>query len=595
MSPPQPAAQEPSRLRSATVAIAFFAAVAFVAVQGRQVETFEEGGRPGVRFTEAAAELGVTFTHAAPRIDERLAHVAPQIASTGAAVSVTDVDGDGWPDLYAVTSLAGEPNALFVNRGDGTFEERAAEAGLADLNRDGEGWSMGSIWGDVDGDGREDVYVYKWGQGQLFLNRGDLRFEDVTEEAGLVQWINSNAATFIDYDRDGRLDLFVAGYYEESHDLSNVETSKILHDSFEFAQNGGVNHLYRNLGDGRFEDVSAETGVDSRRWTYAAVAADFDRDGWPDLYVANDYGTEELWQNREGRAFEVARTAGLDHESKSGMCVALGDMRNDGRFSVFVTNISKRGFLFQGNNLRINQMDRMGGFDDRGRGVVVDCGWAWGAQFGDLDDDGRQDLVVVNGFISASRDRDYWYQMSKLAGAAGGLVADADNWPAFEDRSLSGYERTRVLFNEGGIGPSFVEAGREVGVDDTLDGRAVALADLDRDGDLEIISANQGGRLLVYRNDSTTPGRWLAFDLVGAAPNTSAIGAEVEVVAGDWRQVQVVAAAMGFSSQNERRLHFGLGEVQGDVTATVRWPSGELTELGPLELDRAHEVREATR
>ncbi|QDV04644.1 FG-GAP repeat protein [Planctomycetes bacterium Poly30] len=564
----------------------------FVAIQGRRSAPRPAPDSAGLRFEEVARAVGVAFTHTKPRIDELVAHVEPQVAATGAAVSMTDVNADGWPDLYAVTSGEGENNGLFVNRGDGTFEDRAAEAGLADLNRDGTGASMGSIWADVDGNGLEDVLVYKWGRSQLFLNRGDLRFENVTETSGLDAWVNSNCATWIDYDRDGLLDLFLAGYYDENLDLTRLETTKIFHDSLEFAQNGGENHLYRNLGNGRFEDVTEAAGMTSRRWTYAAVAADFDRDGWPDLYVANDYGSEELWLNRGGERFELARWIGLDGESKSGMCVALGDTKNEGRYSVFVTNISKRGFLFQGNNLRLNLMDEARGFQQRGRGAVLDCGWAWGAQFGDLDDDGRQDLVVVNGFVSASTERDYWYQMSKLGGAAGGLVVDAQNWPAFEDRSLSGYERTRVLLNQGGSAPKFVESGLEVGVDDTYDGRAVALGDLDRDGDLDIVIANQAGPLLIYRNQNASPGHWIAFDLVGLAPNTSAIGAEVEVAFGDGKQLQVVAAAMGFSSQNERRLHFGLGDVQGPVSATIRWPSGKISELSGLEVDTAHHVQQ---
>ncbi len=584
----------PSPARRLLVAATFVATVVFVWFRGLgaplappEPERFDD-----IAFREVGAEVGMRFRHRAPTVDPKVAHIEPQIAGTGAAVSIADANGDGWPDVYAVTSRHGEPNALFVNRRDGTFEERAAEAGLADLNRDGVGCSMGSVWADVDGDGREDVFVYKWGKSQLFLNRGDLRFEDVTAGSGLDRWTNCNAATWFDYDRDGLVDLYVAGYYDEAHDMWNLDTTAIMHDSFEFAKNGGANYLYRNRGDGTFEDVTERVGAASRRWTYAAVSADFDRDGWPDLYLANDYGTEELYLNRGGERLELAADVGLDGESKSGMCVALGNVANDGRLAVFVTNISRRGYLFQGNNLRLNMMPELGSMLQVAEGPVADCGWAWGAQFGDLDDDGYQDLVVVNGFVSADEDREYWYQMSKIGTGTGGLVADAANWPAFEGRSLSGYERTRVLFNTGGRRGTFVEAGEAVGIDDTYDGRAVALADLDRDGDVDVVIANQNGPLLVYRNESELDHRWVAFDLVGASANTSAIGAEIEVEFAGGRQVQVLASATGFASQNERRLHFGLGAEPGPVRATVRWPSGAETVLADLELDKAHRVGE---
>jgi len=546
----------------------------------------------GVRFEEASRELGVDFVHERTEVDPRVANIEPQIVATGAAVSVADVDGNGWPDLYTVTSRPDGRNALYLNDG-GHFQDVAERAGLADLNPSGSGACMGSVWADYDNDGDEDVFVYKWGRSQLFENLGDVRFRDVTAEAGLARWCNSNAATWFDYDRDGFVDLLLAGYYHERHDLWDLDTTRIMHDSFEFATNGGRNYLFRNRGDGSFEDVSDRMIGSERRWTYAAASADFDSDGWPDLYVANDYGTEELFLNREGPDGRVLERidAGLGGESKSGMCVALGDLENRGELSVFVTNISKRGYLFQGNNLRENRMAELGQLVQVARGSVVDCGWAWGAQFGDLNDDGLQDLVVVNGFISAG-EQDYWYQMSKLAGANGNLLADTRHWPAFGDRSLSGFERTRVFFNAGPASGGLVEAGEEVGIDDVHDGRAVALADLDQDGDLDVVVANQAGPLLVYRNSTEGERHWIGFDLVGTRSNRSAIGAEVEVEFAGGRQLQVVLAASGFASQNQRPLHFGLGSEPGTVRATVRWPSGTVQRVDDLALDRQHRLEE---
>lgn len=546
----------------------------------------------GFALRESAHARGIDFVHHAPRLDPRLDGIMPHIAGMGAAVSVCDANGDGRPDLYATNSDFGRPNALYVNQADGTFRDLAREAGLADLNFAGEGVSMGSIWADYDNDGRQDAFVYKWGHAQLFHSLGDGRFADVTREAGLRRWMNSNAACWIDYDRDGRLDLYVTGYFREDVDLWHLATTRIMQSSFEFADNGGHNYLYRNVGDGRFEDVTAQTGTDSTRWTLAVAAADLDQDGWQDLYLANDYGPEELLRNVEGKRFERAQGVGLDESSKSGMAVALGDFQNDGRLGVYVTNISKAGYLFQGNNLRLNRLAERGWFQNVAAGVVEDCGWAWGAQFGDLDNDGRADLYVVNGFISANRERDYWYAMSKIAMATGELAEDALNWPTIGDASLSGYERSRVLVNQGQ--GRFLDVAADAGADDLHDGRAVALADLSRRGALDVVIANQRGPLLVYENRVDPSRGWIQLELVGRKSNRSAVGAQATLHAGGRRETQVVLAGSGFCSQNDLRLHFGLGNAEPE-RVVIRWPSGieqTLTALRARAVNRIEEPAE---
>jgi len=583
-------------LKQGLVHAGFIGLVAFTWYEGHLAPAALEAGSSsaagGMRFREVAREVGIDFVHGPTNVDPAVGNIATQITAVGAAVSVCDADGDGHPDLYATSSADGAANALYRNRGDGTFEDVAARAGLAELNVPGQLACMGSVWADYDGDGDQDVFVYGWGFCRLLRNEGGMRFEDATEESGYSGRMNSNAATWFDYDRDGWLDLYVAGYFAEEHDLRDLATTRIMQDSFEFSHNGGRNRLFRGLGDGRFEEVTSSVGLEGTRWTYAAVAADFDRDGWPDIYLANDYGPEELFLNRGGERFELAAGIGLEGESKSGMCVALGDVWNRGRLSVFVTNISQRGYLFQGNNLRVSMLDAGGPMLQLAEGQTADCGWAWGAQFGDLDDDGFQDLVVANGFVSASRERDYWYQMSKISLATGEVVEDAALWPSFEDRSLSGYQRTRVLRSTATGRGRFIEVGREVGIDDEYDGRAVAIADLDDDGRLDVVIANQGGPLLVYRNESEGAGHWISFDLRGAGGNPDAIGAEVELEYGEHRQLQVLTAACGFASQNGKRVHFGLGSEPGPVRAVVRWPSGALTALEDPELDRVHLVEE---
>jgi hypothetical protein len=406
------------------MAIPFVAALLIAARLDRgPFRSSADAAHPGFAFQDATAAAGIGFVHRRASFDPRIAGIEPHVAGVGAGVSVTDVDADGWPDLYFTNSRFGAPNALYRNRGDGTFTDVAAAAGLADLNAPGEGVSMGAVWGDMDNDGREDVLVYRYGYLSLFRNVDGKRFVDVTAQAGLHRWINSNGAIWLDYDRDGLLDLYVTAYFRDV-DLWHLTTTRIMHDSFEYATNGGKNLLFHNLGNGRFEDVTDRMGVGSTRWTLAAASADFDGDGWPDIYLANDYGPEELYLNDHGKKFTLT-TAGLEAESKSGMSVALGDAFNRGRLDAFVTNISERGYIFQNNNLRLNDMPDGRRFRNVAEGAIADAGWAWGAQFGDFNNDGANELFVANGFISADKGKSYWYAMSKIAGANGALFEDA--------------------------------------------------------------------------------------------------------------------------------------------------------------------------
>ncbi|GAC1516097.1 MAG: hypothetical protein NVS1B4_09380 [Gemmatimonadaceae bacterium] len=365
-----------------------------------------------------------------------------------------------------------------------------------------------------------------------------------------------------------------------------------MHNSFEFATNGGKNLLFHNLGGGKFEDVTDRMGVGSTRWTLAAASADFNGDGWPDIYLANDYGPEELYLNDHGKRF-VRTTVGLESESKSGMSVALGDAFNRGRLDAFVTNISERGYLFQNNNLRLNVMAETGGFRNVAEGEIADAGWAWGAQFGDFNNDGSNELFVANGFISADRKSSYWYAMSKIAGANGRLFEDARNWPPFGNASLSGYERSRVYVNRGVAG--WMDVAARVGVSHEYDGRAVALADLSSNGAVDVIVANQNQPAVLYRNSPDRTNHWIAFTLVGTRSNRSAIGAEVDLESGDLTQRRIVDGGMGFASQNDRRLHFGVGRREWVDRVVIHWPSGTRQVLAHPAVDQFHNIVEPGR
>ena len=546
-------------------------------------------GRYGFLLTDATAEAGIDFVHAKPVLDPKLEPIMPHISALGASVSVVDFDNDGWQDLYATSSRKGTPNALYRNQGDGSFAEVAGEAGLADVNGDG-GVSMGSVWGDYDNDGFEDVFIYMWGRQRLYRNLGDGTFEDATVVAGLDRWMNANSAVWTDVDRDGLIDLYVGGYFSEVHDLWQVTTTRIMQESFEYANNGGHNYLFLNRGNGRFEDVTEAYRADCTRWTMSVGAADLNGDGWPDLYLANDYGPEVLFFNIEGKRFEQPAGTTLEETSKSGMNVAFGDLYNDGRADVYVTNISKRGYLFQGNNLRRNLIAENGRMLNIAEGEIADAGWAWGAQFGDLNNDGFVDLFVTNGFVSADPEEDYWYEMSRVAMGNNNIFQDVKNWAPMGDQSLSGYERSRLYLNDGN--GRFYDVAETVGVTDRYDGRGVAFADLFNRGVLDVVVANQDGPLVLYRNEVEQGNAWIAFELRGIRSNTSAIGAEVRVYWGGRQQLQVVTAGASFAAQSQRRRHFGLGAATEIERVEIRWPGGTVQTLERPEINRVHTVTE---
>ena len=276
----------------------------------------------------------------------------PQVASMGAAVAVADFDRDGWQDFYVTNSGEGSLNRLYRNAGNGTFSDVAAELGVANVNQAGTGVSMGAVWGDYDNDGYEDLFLYKYGRPELFHNDNGRGFTPVGERSGLPRWVNANSAVWLDYDRDGWLDLFLAGYWPEDVNLWNLTTTRIMPESFEYAENGGRKYLLRNRGNGTFEETAAAVGIGSRRWTLAVSAADLLGTGYPDLFFANDYGVSELYANRGGKQFvDVGRETGVGRTPKSGMNAAFGDIFNDGRLSIYKTNISEPGVLVQANDL----------------------------------------------------------------------------------------------------------------------------------------------------------------------------------------------------------------------------------------------------
>jgi hypothetical protein len=550
--------------------------------------------RHGFYLQEVSHAAGVNFLHQGPTLDHKLDPIMPEVASMGAAASIVDFDGDGWPDIYVTNSAIGSKNALYHNNHDGTFTDVAEQMGVADVNQPGTGVSMGAVWGDYDNDGYEDLFLYKWGKPELFHNDHGHGFTRVTDTAGLPPWVNANTAIWLDYDGDGKLDLFIGGYYSEKIDLWHLKNTQIMPESFEYAKNGGRKYLLRNMGNGKFEDVTERVGIASHRWALAAAAADLRGMGHPDLFVANDYGVSELYFNDGARFHEVGEQTGVGFAPKSGMNAAFGDIFNRGEYSVYVSNISENGVLIQGNNFWVPKEGTSGNglkYENLARDLGAELGgWSFGAQFGDLNNDGTLDLFLTNGYVSLDPNRDYWYDFSKIAGGHTSILSDARNWPAMDGRSLSGYQHKDLWLNDG-VG-HFVDVAQSVGVTDTHDGRAVAIADLWNRGVLDVVVANQRGPLLIYRNTVAAANKWIEFRLQGSTSNRSAIGGEITLFWNGQRQVQEVSGGSGFCAQNDRRVHFGLGKSPQIEKAVIRWPSGKVQTLDNLSADQLYTVQE---
>ena len=560
-------------LRPYTLGLALIgAATALTGVDGRQPAP----------LTFAFTEIGARAGFSAVTVYGGMKTNRYLLETTGTGAAAFDYDKDGWLDVFVVngTTLEGFPKGqeptshLYRNKKDGTFEDVTAQAGLALT-----GWGQGACAGDYDNDGNEDLFVTFFGTNRLFRNRGDGTFDDVTKRAGLdtvrSRW--GAGCAFLDYDRNGRLDLFAANYIDL--DLASApvpESGLCRYKGLPVACGppglpGGKNILYRNQGDGTFADVSVASGIARANGTYALGVStlDFDGDGWVDLYVANDSNPSALYRNnRDGTFTDIGITAGCaysqDGKPQAGMGVAVGDYNRDGRMDIFKTNFAGDTSTLYANNGNGLCEDRTfaSGFGRNTRWL----GWAVG--FLDLDLDGWQDLFLVNGHVYPEVD---------------------------QVKTEAGYKQRKVVYRNRGDG-RFDDVTEQLGPPVTVPkaGRGAAYADFDNDGDVDILVTNVHDTPELYRLDQREARSWSALRLVGVQSNRSAIGARVVLSAGGVTQVSEVRGGGSYYSQNDLRMHFGLGSAKAIDRVELRWPNGNIEVWTGVEPNRIVTLTEGT-
>ena len=541
---------------------------------------------------ERATELPITFVDAAqsagltsPIIYGGVERKRYIIETNGCGVAFFDYDGDGWIDVLLLngTRLEGFPRdqaptlRLYRNKRDGAFQDVTDRAGLRR-----EGWASAVSVGDYDNDGREDLFVTYWGQNVLYRNNGDGTFTDATRKAGLAttgtRW--GSGCAFLDYDRDGRLDLFVANYLK--FDLANApEPGKGANCTWKGVPvNCGpkglptdTNLLYHNNGDGTFQDVSAASGVAKvqGRYSMTATVIDYNDDGWPDIYVACDSTASTLYRNnRDGSFTDVSLETGTayneDGQAQAGMGLAVGDYDGDGLLDILKTHFSD---------------DLPALYRNSGRGFFEDASRAagfehtryveWGAGLEDFDNDGWPDVLIVTGSVYPEVERFF------------------KEYP---------HRSPRLLYRNLGNGRFLdVTAQSGPGVLTPKSSRGCAFGDYDNDGDTDVLVMNMNEPPSLLRNEHNRQAvrevnNWLTIKLVGTKSNRSAIGARVLARVGSHMQAQEVASQSSYYSSNDPRLHFGLGAARMADQIEVRWPNGRTETLKDVQANRFITIKE---
>jgi hypothetical protein len=528
-----------------------------------------------VLFRDVTKEAGITFTH----------HSAPEkkyiVESMSGGVAAFDYDNDGKLDIYFVDSLTVETatdpksarSVLYRNKGDGTFEDVSEKSGLAHP-----GWAMGVCAADVDGDGWTDLYVTAIGPNHLYHNNHDGTFSDITEAAGVGGGGWSAGCGFADYDHDGNLDLFVSRYVKVDLDSlpefgkgKTCEYRGIAVQCGPRGLPGQGDLLYHNDGKGHFTEVAATAGVADPKGYFGLGIAwfDFNDDGWPDLYVANDSTPNFFYVNQKDgtfkeQAFPLGVAVSEDGSEQGSMGVSLGDYLNNGRFNLFVTNFSE-----EYNDLFRSDGDHFTDVSFRSLTAAASIPYVgWGTAFLDYDNDGWQDILVVNGHVYPQLDK------ARLGASA-----------PYRQRKLLYHNKHDGTFDEvsAQYGPALMDPRVQ---------RGLAVGDFDNDGKLDVVINDLDGTPQLLHNELVASGNWLTVKLTGKGKNTSAIGAVVTAKAGKLTMKRIVQSGTSYISQDDFRQHFGLGGEATVDAIDVLWADGTTSHLEKIKANQILEIKQ---
>jgi hypothetical protein len=527
-------------------------------------------GTPKVKFTDVTAAAGIHFVHNAGKAGKKW---LPETMGSGCAFF--DADGDGWPDILLVNGKDWTPRgrkstaALYRNNHNGTFTDITAGSGL-----DIEIYGIGVAIADYDNDGKDDVYITALDGDHLFHNEGGGKFRDVTKTAGIQNVSFGASAAWLDYDRDGKADLFVANYVQWTPkgdlwcSLDGSTKSYCTPESYK----GNSSRLFHNLGGGRFEEVTQKAGLgDATSKSLGIAVLDYNNDGWPDLFIANDTQPNKLYRNNKNGTFSEEGVAagvafGEDGVARGAMGVDASDYDRSGRTHLLVGNFSNQMlglYHNEGNGLFVDEAPRSA----VGRASLLTL--TFGVFFFDYDLDGFPDIFAANGHIEEEIGR----VQPKVQ-----------------------YKESPLLFHNAGHG-RFDDASEQVGPDirRPIVARGAAFADFDRDGDLDVLINTNGGPAYLFRNDGGNQNHWIQLKLVGVESNRSALGAVVRLESASGAQTQTVHSGSSYCSQSDLALTFGLGHDEVVKSIDVQWPSGKKDHWASLKANQQLTIREGQR
>jgi len=540
-----------------------------------------------IKFAETGAKSGIRAVHHTHRFPGTHGDVLRMFTSGGASAAVGDYDGDGLEDIFVTDSDSTSTNHLYHNNGDLTFTDVTVKAGVGGGNGP-HAIVADALWFDYDNDGKQDLLVARFGTPILYHNEGGGKFKDVTSTSGFNRFGNTIAVVAFDYDNDGLLDVMLGNYFKPQ-DLTELKDPHVLPNDLDNAVNGGGVTLWHNTGKGHFVDVTDKAGFGKHTgWTLDIGHGDFNNDGLQDVYLACDYGTDRIFFNNGDGTFRETTEKSIGFDTRKGMNAEVGDYDNDGWLDIYVTNITDE-YMKECNMLWHNNHD--GTFTDISKETGT-CAtlWGWAAKFGDFDNDGWQDLFVVNGLRSAGKENYIPVLLNNTITKPGVDFTDVANWPNIGNMTWSGYQKKKMFRNLGG--QAFKEISGEAGVDNEMDGRGLAVADFDNDGKLDIYQTNADQPALFYHSVTEGAGNWVQFKLTGTKSNRDAIGARITLTAGGLTQIREIDGGNGYAGQSSKRAHIGIGKAAKVDSVEVRWPSGLVEKISGTAVNKLNKITE---